>query len=454
MKLLPLLLALALPASAADPRRGKQIYLRGEGSSPIQAVTDAEGTMVIPATVLRCVNCHDYDGRGKAEGGVRPSNLQWAELTKQYATARRSHPPYTARTLARAITMGIDPAGNDLDRVMPRYRLSARDADDLVAYLQTLGRVRDPGLSDDAVRIGVLLSPDRTRAAAVRDVVAGVFASINEAGGLYGRRIDVRFAELPAAPAERRGAVQAFLDAEQPFALTASSLLGAEQSLAELIEQREVPSVAAFSGDAPELRYLFRLLGSPAQEIAALRAFAGDGVVAVGDATPLESIRAAKSILITSGRARVGEILHTAAALPAPPRVLVLSPAAGEALFAAPASLDGRITVALPAGPPHLTTAGLRELQALSPRAAAHPQTAAAALASAKVLAEALRRAGRDLSREKLVEELEGFYNVPTALTPPITFGPADRVGTRGAWLAEVDLRAKALVNGRWQDSR
>lgn len=442
---------LAIAAFAADPQHGKKIYVRGEGSAPIEAVMDAEGAMVVPATILRCVNCHDYDGRGKREGGVQPSNLQWSELTKKYATAARSHPPYTATTLKRAITMGIDPAGNDLDRVMPRYRMSARDADDLVAYLQTLGRVTDPGLSDDAVRIGVLLSPDRARADAVRDVVSGVFDSVNRAGGMYGRRVDVRFAALPEDPRARAGAVAKFLDAEQPFALTASSLLGAEASLAALLEERELPSLAAFSGDAPALRYLFRLFGSDAEEVAMLRASAKGEVLELHDATPLEAMRGAKTVLIRSDRARLAEILRAAAALESPPRILVPSSVAGDALFATPASLSGKITVAMPAGPPHLTAEGRQELQALSRHAATHMQTAAAALAAVKITVEALRRAGRDLSREKLVETLEGFYRVPTAVTPPITFGPTIRAGTRGAWLAEVDVGKQTLVNGRWE---
>lgn len=452
MKLLAaLLLTLALAAPAADPQRGKKIYVRGEGSSPIEAVVDAEGTVVVPATVLRCVNCHDYDGRGKAEGGVKPSNLQWSELTKTYATASRSHPPYTPSTLKRAITMGIDPAGNELDRVMPRYRMSARDADDLVAYLQTIGRVSDPGLTDDTIRIGVLLSPDRERADAVRAVVTNFFDGLNRAGGMYGRRLEPRFAPLPAAADERRDAVTRFLDTEQPFALTASSLLGAEEPLAALLEEREIPSLAAFSGDAPESRYVFRLLGSSAEERAALRAAAAGEVLELSDATPLSSIGNATALLVTSRRERLDDVLRAAAALDPPPQILVPSSIAGEALFAAPASLDRRITVALPSGPPHLTAEGIRELQSLSPRATTHPQTTAAALASAKILAEAIRRTGVGLSREKLIDTLEGFYNLPTALTPPITFGPATRVGTRGAWLAEVDLRTKTLVNGRWQ---
>ncbi len=43
------------------------------------------------------------------------------------------------------------------------------------------------------------------------------------------------------------------------------------------------------------------------------------------------------------------------------------------------------------------------------------------ALASAKLLVDALRRRGRNIDREQLVATLETFYRVPTGLTPPVS---------------------------------
>jgi len=48
------------------------------------------------------------------------------------------HPPYTEETLKTAITRGINPAGEPLGELMPRWRMSERDLDDLVEFIKTL----------------------------------------------------------------------------------------------------------------------------------------------------------------------------------------------------------------------------------------------------------------------------------------------------------------------------
>jgi hypothetical protein len=60
------------------------------------------------------------------------------------------------------------------------------------------------------------------------------------------------------------------------------------------------------------------------------------------------------------------------------------------------------------------------------------------ALSAAKVLAEALRQAGRDVTRRKLMDSLNGFYRFETGLTPPITFTRNRRVGARGAHVIKL----------------
>ena len=76
------------------------------------------------------------DGKGRPEGGVTPSNLTWAALTTNYEGKRKSgrtHPAYDERSLKKAITMGIDPAGNKLHPTMPKYKMSMRNAEILVS---------------------------------------------------------------------------------------------------------------------------------------------------------------------------------------------------------------------------------------------------------------------------------------------------------------------------------
>ena len=62
---------------------------------------------------------------------------------------------------------------------------------------------------------------------------------------------------------------------------------------------------------------------------------------------------------------------------------------------------------------------------------------------AAIVIKEALKRAGHDLTREKLITALEGLYDYDTGLTPRITFGPNKRVGAAGAHIIRIDLAEK-----------
>ena len=120
--LIIVLFAVASPAQDAQNTptaapRGKQIYLYGTGYNGVAIEALAgEGSVKVPAAVLRCVNCHGADGRGKPEGGIYPSNIRWTELSKPYAITTgsgRERPPYNESLVIRAITMGIDSGGND-----------------------------------------------------------------------------------------------------------------------------------------------------------------------------------------------------------------------------------------------------------------------------------------------------------------------------------------------------
>ena len=127
------------PEPAAD--RGERIYLMGESVAgrEVTALLGREA-MEIPASVLPCGNCHGDDGRGHPESGVSPSSLNWESLTRaphEHSDGRK-HPAFSEQTMKRAITAGVDPAGNPLAVAMPRYRMSEEDLEDLIAYLKRL----------------------------------------------------------------------------------------------------------------------------------------------------------------------------------------------------------------------------------------------------------------------------------------------------------------------------
>ena len=141
------------------------------------------------------------------------------------------------------------------------------------------------------------------------------------------------------------------------------------------------------------------------------------------------------------------------------PRVYLLSSLLSQPLFNAPTAFDNRIQVAYPTLSSDITPSGLEEFQSLAeayslPRD--HIQAQLAALAAAKLLVEGMRRAGRDLSRVKLVEGIEDLFGFETGVTPPLSYGPNRRIGARGAHIVVVDLANKRYtpVGDSWYELR
>ena len=86
-----------------------------------------------------CVSCHGPGGRGGIQipmtSQVAP-DIRYSTLTSEKHD--EEHPPYTKALIKRAITDGLDPAGEPLHWTMPRWRMSDADLNDLVEYLNTL----------------------------------------------------------------------------------------------------------------------------------------------------------------------------------------------------------------------------------------------------------------------------------------------------------------------------
>jgi ABC-type branched-subunit amino acid transport system substrate-binding protein len=310
--------------------------------------------------------------------------------------------------------------------------------EDLVAYVRELGTGGDPGVGDTAVRVGVVLPPSdgplRGMSQAVRAALTERFEAANRDGGVYGRKIEPRFLEAPGPADQRRGWTADFLQREEVFAAVAPFFVGADEEMAALLAEKQVPVVGPFSlhprEEVPLNRYVFYLLPSIEMQEKALAAFAARQgwprpvTVHAGD-RPTE----ADPVLFSGSGPEALEWLREADRLGWHPRFLATGAAADGSLSAAPAAFDGKLYLALPSEPEH----------------AAAQWTA---LAAAEVLIEALKRAGRDLGREDLVDQLESLQGFATGYAPPVTFGPARRLGARGAYVARV--AGKALEEGGW----
>jgi ABC-type branched-subunit amino acid transport system substrate-binding protein len=136
------------------------------------------------------------------------------------------------------------------------------------------------------------------------------------------------------------------------------------------------------------------------------------------------------------------------------PSIFLPSANAGAGILEAPAGFDGKLFLSFPTSPADQTAEGIGEFRALAEKyklPTKHLAVQISAYSSSKILAEALKKAGKDLSREKLIQVLEGFYEYRTGLTPAISYGPNRRVGAMGAYVTTVDLKTKQFVPaGGW----
>ena len=492
-------LAQDAPHPATATTRGQEIYLYGTGSTgaPIEAM-EGEGNVIVPATVLRCVNCHGPDGRGKPEGGLSPSNIRWTELSKPYpitTSSGRERPPYNDSLLIRAITMGIDSGGNRLNAAMPKYQLTRKQADDLVAYLKALDNLLDPGITNQSIKIGAILPPEETFGGmhrALRETLLAAFQKVNDEGGLYGRKILCVFKAAPEfSPAE---SFEKFVQQEQPFALVESFIAGNESKINSSLEEHNIPLIGAISlypvVDAPINRYAFYLLPGVQGQSEALARFAyrnqgikvarsvviyneEDGIQAaidritkqvetVGWERP-QRVNAIEgrdwSLLLRDGKIDAvfwlasSEFLEPffAGAVASQVFPLVLAPSAfvGPEIFQAPKQFSGHLFLSFPILPSDQSKEGELEYLELARTGGFSQGNLAerlAALSAAKLLIYSLEKAGREVTREKIIEILEKLYHFETGQTPPLTFTPNRRVGATGAHVIGIDLEKKQLL--------
>ncbi|MEW6213145.1 MAG: ABC transporter substrate-binding protein [Acidobacteriota bacterium] len=483
-----------------EERCGQQIYRRGISPSgkEIKAII-GDSSDPLPASAFACANCHARDGAGKPEGGVIPSNLTWDALTRPYvvtAQGGRKRLPYTERLLKRAITLGVDSSGNRLHPAMPRYQMSQEDAADLIAYLKKLGHDLDPGLSDASITIGTIAVRDGRFADMTESVKAALrayFEDINRQGGLFNRRLSLKIIESSESPAERLKALRQAVESEEVFALTSVFMAGADEEIIALCKTREIPLVGAFTldpqSDATANPFVFYIHSGLDDEAHALGRFAAEKYAAANPAavilhTEEKPTRAAaariKELCAKSNWSAVEVIeaqrdgfnaAETVAHLiakrvevifflapneiqksflekaePMRPTIFIPGSLAGREIFE---RRDLQVFLSMTALPSDRSEEGLAEYGRLAREhnlPSRHLASQLSALASARVLVEGLRRSGRDASRQRLIQSLEGLYRFPTGLTSPVTYDANRRIGSRGACIVEVDRKSGKLL--------
>jgi ABC-type branched-subunit amino acid transport system substrate-binding protein len=466
--------------------RGKHIYLQGESLSgtPVTALMgddDAE----LNGHSLPCANCHGKDGLGRAEGGLTPSNITWTNLAKPYGHAHsygRTHPPFTDETLARAITQGLDPARNKLDKGMPRYRMSARDLADLIAYIKRIEGDHDSGLSDSIIRVGVLIPADQ-KGERIRRVITAYFRARNNEGGYFGRTVEPVFLD-----GEKSGSgLRTSIEEKNVFAIFGFASPRAQADLADIAKALRIPIIEP-SPEFPDPEravnpFTFYLLSGISEQsllladytarVLAKRGFVlaivhGPGAASsmltqrilkrirsknLGTLEPIEYVgtrghaeetvnalrqRRVRAVIFLGTDDELGEFYRSALKTTWRPWVLLPGALAGTSVLQAPPDFRQRLLIGYPTLPRDRAPGKIAELAVLAgTQSPEHSEVVTYVMA--RLFEEGLRRAGRRLGRDSFMSALKNLNGYDTGLLPPISFGDRRWLGVAGAYVVSLD---------------
>ncbi|WP_375765775.1 ABC transporter substrate-binding protein [Archangium gephyra] len=485
--------------------RGKALFLRGVTSSgaPVVGRLGPEG-VELTGSVAACARCHGPRGKGTGEGGVVAPNIQASRLFAPVSTAapgsgQWERPAYDDASLAEALRRGVSSGGRALDPVMPRFELPERELADLLAYLHRLGDDRDPGVSEDRLVLGSALPLSGKLAAVgadVRAVLDAVFAEVNQQGGVFGRQLELRVEDDALAVSGTDGTGR--LLNKGVFALVGSVRTGRRESDARL-EAEEIPLVApvglsdahaenggrmifyVYPGPELQARVAVQHLHStwerrrlePVLAVVHARNDAGEawargvrteaerrdwprpqvftyvpGQLDAAEATRWwEGLRAG-AVLFSGTGAELSALLAEGGAESGSIPLYAPGPLSGLAGPVATAAW-ARVRFIHPSPPPEGHEPGRQEFESFLKRHGLAPRNLAwqmNAYASARLLVEALRRSGADVSRAGLIAALESFQDVDTGVTWPVTFGSQGRVGIRGGFIVRPGEGAQEVT--------
>jgi ABC-type branched-subunit amino acid transport system substrate-binding protein len=350
-----------------------------------------------------------------------------------------------------------------------------------------------PGVTANSITIGSLapLTGDNAETgSAIKALLTAYFDDLNQQrGGIYGRRVVLRFAESgDNSAATLKNAKR--LAATPVFAMVAPFVPDAEQKLASVAQASKMPLVGLLALSVPTEsvnREVFYLLPGFQQLEQELVRFAATGktsektAVVVADNKLQTDVAAAMQatwkelniekpqefVFSAANGAEIVRDLHSqgiervffigdgeqlapwieaADKAEWAPRVFVLGPLLDESILGAPARFQGRIFAAYPQLQPEVGAVDEFDYFLSSHNLASdHRLVQISAYCAAKILVEALARAGKNVTREKLVLTLEQMRDFRTGLLPGITFGANRRVGSFKAEIVCVDLASHSF---------
>ncbi|MFQ5715878.1 MAG: ABC transporter substrate-binding protein [Nitrospinales bacterium] len=507
-----LLVALFLEASTiwAGPqfgeseKRGKEIYTKGKGTQPISVYLSGPG-LETPATGFPCIQCHKEDGLGGREGGVLAPKIAYPYLlrdNREDPANGRLRPPYDEESLAIAIQTGIDPGGNSLHPAMPRYIIQKEDLRDLLAYLKVLGNEPVPGITDEAIQIGMMFpnrGPLNAAGREVQSLLNAYFEKLNSLGGVFGLRLELKSLEFdPSNPPSTLEQTRDFLSKEPVLCFVANLGLSHDHPATQYLISEEIPvfiplaitpKLSRTSSSEPFYLYasLFdqgrtlvdyfneRLNGSKIK-IGLLYSddplgkdgasgvkkrmsryslkLAADQVYRRGEFDPVKTIRSLKQAGLNglyffgSGKDATSFLVE-AARQNWSPLLLGSADLVGTALFSLPEDRVKKVYLTSPSFHPMPSSDTANDFFRLlreSCNPSSHLVLKRMAFAGAFLLVEGLKQVGRNITRAKLTEKVGNLWKFNTGLTPPLTYNANRHAGTLGSSIIGMDSKNKRFV--------
>ena len=356
------------------------------------------------------------------------------------------------------------------------------------------------GVTDKSILIGMTApfsGPSGPYGLDMKMVINAYFRQLNEAGGVHGRRLDLRSLDDGYETERTVANTRALIAQEQVFALLA--FYGSSPTTAamnEVFGVAKVPLVGTISGadslrqsprDHPNNRYMFNVRASYANETEAIVNqlvslgfksiavfYQNDGFGKSGLEGVLAALRkhnqvpsavatvernsadvsgAVQTIAKANPQAVIMVTLYKASAAfvremrkaKQNPQFMTLSPV-GADLLVEELGNEARgigISQVMPY-PWNDTLPMVREYQKLLGKQGKPSYYGIEAYAMAKVLVEALRKAGKEPTREKLVAALEGMQNHDLG-GYRVSYSPTDRTGSRFVDLTVIGSGGRVL---------
>jgi cytochrome c oxidase subunit II len=122
---------------------GERIYFTGQSETGPRIISQMPGMHRMSPGRMACVDCHGPDGRGGAVRLMMSSfeapDIRYSTLTDmEHDDNHLDHPPYTDEDIKRAIIEGVNPSGESLEWLMPRWEMTDEQLNELISFMQIL----------------------------------------------------------------------------------------------------------------------------------------------------------------------------------------------------------------------------------------------------------------------------------------------------------------------------